>query len=182
MQDVLVTLLLTYLHVHTEWIHLVFTNDTKTQNRCMALVVLSILRTNRATASNVEGEGGIETKRMDTELKDSYSPTSDYKFNTSTMFFHNPAFTFHHITRENIRPLHAGQTEHRRRPSLHETQSGLSGERLKDIEKRLAPAIVVRFSDIRALKFFTLRSQNTQKRSNHFSYIQAESSNTSNLG
>lgn len=75
----------------------------------MALVVLSILRTNRATASNVEGEGGIETKRMDTELKDSYSPTSDYKFNTSTMFFHNPAFTFHHITRENIRPLHAGQ-------------------------------------------------------------------------
>lgn len=96
--------------------------------------------------------------------------------------FHNPAFTFHHITRENIRPLHAGQTEHRRRPSLHETQSGLSGERLKDIEKRLAPAIVVRFSDIRALKFFTLRSQNTQKRSNHFSYIQAESSNTSSLG
>lgn len=99
-----------------------------------------------------------------------------------SMFFHNPAFTFHHITRENIRPLHAGQTEHRRRPSLHETQSGLSGERLKDIEKRLAPAIVVRFSDIRALKFFTLRSQNTQKRSNHFSYIQAESSNTSSLG
>ena len=122
------------------------------------------------------------TAWIDTELKDSYSPTSDYKFNTSTMFFHNPAFTFHHITRENIRPLHAGQTEHRRRPSLHETQSGLSGERLKDIEKRLAPAIVVRLSDIRALKFFTLRSQNTQKRSNHFSYIQAESSNTSNLG
>ena len=89
MQDVLVTLLLTYLHVHvlhTEWIHLVFTNDTKTQNRCMAFVVLSILRTNRATASNVEGEGGIETKRMDTELKDSYSPTSDYKFNTSTVY------------------------------------------------------------------------------------------------
>ena len=49
------------------------------------------------------------TAWIDTELKDSYSPTSDYKFNTSTMFFHNPAFTFHHITRENIRPLHAGQ-------------------------------------------------------------------------
>ena len=52
-----------------------------------------------------------------------------------SMFFHSPAFTFHHITRENIRPLHAGQTEHRRRPSLHDKQSGLSGERLKEIEK-----------------------------------------------
>ena len=74
MQDVLVTLLLTQLHVHvlhTKWIHSVFTNDTKTQNRFMALVVFSILRTNRATANNMEGEGVIETKRMDTELKDS---------------------------------------------------------------------------------------------------------------
>lgn len=86
------------------------------------------------------------TAWIDTELKDSYSPTSDYKFNTSTLFFHNPAFTLHHITRENIRPLHVGQTEHRRRPSLHDKQSGLSGERLKEIEKRLASAIVVRFS------------------------------------
>ena len=60
----------------------------------MALVVLSILRTNRATASNVEGKGGIETKRMDTELKDSYSPTSDYKFNTGTMFFTIPRSRF----------------------------------------------------------------------------------------
>ena len=102
----------------------------------MALVVLSILRTNRATTNNTEGEGVIETNRMDTVLKDSYSPTSDYKFNTSTMFFHNPAFTFHHITRENIRPLYARQTEHRRRPSLYDKQSGLSGERLKEIEKK----------------------------------------------
>ena len=74
MQDVLVTLLLTYLHVHvlhTEWIHSVFTNDTETQNRCKALILLSILRTNRATTNNTEGEGAIETNRMDTELKDS---------------------------------------------------------------------------------------------------------------
>lgn len=85
---ILVTLLLTCLDVpHTEWIHSVYTNDTKTQNRCMALVVLSILRTNRATTNNTEGEGVIETNRMDTVLKDSYSPTSDYKFNTSIMFF-----------------------------------------------------------------------------------------------
>lgn len=76
------------------------------------------------------------TAWIDTELKDSYSPTSDYKFNTSTMFFHNPAFTFHHITRENIRPLHAGQTEHRRRPSLHDKQSGLSGRKTQGDRKR----------------------------------------------
>ena len=51
-------------------------------------------------------------------------------------FFHNPAFTFHHITRENIRPLHAGQTEHRRRPSLHDKQSGLSGRKTQGDRKR----------------------------------------------
>lgn len=86
------------------------------------------------------------TAWIDTELKDSYSPTSDYKFNTSTMFFHNPAFTFHHITRENIRPLHAGQTEHRRRPSLHDKQVAFRAKDSRRSKKRLASAIVVRFS------------------------------------
>lgn len=89
--------------------------------------------------------------------KTANSSTSDYKFNTSTMFFHNPAFTFHDITRENIRPLHTGQTEHRRRPSLYDKQSGLSGERLKEIEKETRVrhcCSLQRWSDIRALKFF----------------------------
>jgi len=135
-----------YMYYTLNEIHSVFTNDTKTQNRCTALVVLSILRTNRATTNNTEGGGIIETNRMDTELKDSYSPTSDYKFNTSTMFFHNPAFTFHHITRENIRPLHAGQTEHRRRPSLYDKKVAFRAKDSRRSKKRLASAIVVRFS------------------------------------
>ena len=86
------------------------------------------------------------TAWIDTELKDSYSPTSDYKFNTSTMIFHNPAFTFHHITRENIR-LYTQD-----KPSIEDVHLYTTNKvafRAKDSrrsKKRLASAIVVRFS------------------------------------
>lgn len=87
------------------------------------------------------------TAWIDTELKDSYSPTSDYKFNTSTMFFSQSRV---HVSSHNERK-HQAFTRRTNRASktsifTRQTKWPFGAKDSRRSKKRLASAIVVRFS------------------------------------